>query len=499
MHYIIVQAGGKGSRLKEMTINKPKAIVSINNLPMIFYLFKKYPKSKFIIIGDYKKDVLDRYLQTFAEVDFITVGTDNNTGTCSGISNALKLVPYNQSFILVWSDLILGESLVIPDDGKNYVGISGNFECRWSWKEGSFIESKSSYYGVAGLFVFNNKKLIENVPDSGEFVRWLQYTHIEFYPLQLLDTAEFGLREKVNEPQSGKCRPFNRIKITEGKITKEGVDSQGQALAIREKAWYKHVFHLNVPIPMIYSFEPLTMEYIDGRNAFDYNLSYEQKKNILSKIIAGLKSLHLNDSCFFNAFDMKQAYFDKTIDRLNKVRDLIPFTNEKFIFVNGKKCRNIFFHLDQFRNRVYQLNCKEFCLIHGDCTFSNIILKHGVDPYLIDPRGYFGSSELVGDPNYDWSKLYYSIVGNYDQFNLGRFSLKFINSDLPSISLEICSNGWEELEKDFFEMLPQDTSNNDIKFIHAIIWLSLTTYAWNDYDSICGAFYNGLYYLEDYL
>ena len=38
-----------------------------------------------------------------------------------------------------------------------------------------------------------------------------------------------------------------------------------------------------------------------------------------------------------------------------------------------------------------------------------------------------------------------------------------------------------------------------IHLLHAIIWLSLTTYAWEDYDSICGAFYNGLYYLEEAL
>jgi hypothetical protein len=38
-----------------------------------------------------------------------------------------------------------------------------------------------------------------------------------------------------------------------------------------------------------------------------------------------------------------------------------------------------------------------------------------------------------------------------------------------------------------------------LQLIHAILWLSLTTYAWEDYDSVCGAFYNGLYYLEDCL
>ena len=46
-------------------------------------------------------------------------------------------------------------------------------------------------------------------------------------------------------------------------------------------------------------------------------------------------------------------------------------------------------------------------------------------------------------------------------------------------------------------MINEDVSQETIKLIHAIIWLSLTTYAWEDYDSICGAFYNGIYYLAD--
>ena len=63
----------------------------------------------------------------------------------------------------------------------------------------------------------------------------------------------------------------------------------------------------------------------------------------------------------------------------------------------------------------------------------------------------------------------------------------------------IASNGWEDMEERFFELLKDEISERQIKLIHAIIWLSLTTYAWEDYDSICGAFYNGLYYLEEVL
>jgi hypothetical protein len=122
------------------------------------------------------------------------------------------------------------------------------------------------------------------------------------------------------------------------------------------------------------------------------------------------------------------------------------------------------------------------------------MLRGGTEPLFIDPRGYFGHTELYGDPNYDWAKLYYSVVGNYDQFNLKNFRLG-IHAD--AVDLTVTSNGWESLEEDLFALSGADPRT--IKLLHAVIWLSLTTYAWQDYDSICGAFYNGIYYLEEVL
>ena len=113
---------------------------------------------------------------------------------------------------------------------------------------------------------------------------------------------------------------------------------------------------------------------------------------------------------------------------------------------------------------------------------------------MIDPRGYFGNTELYGDPAYDWVKLYYSIVGNYDQFNLKRFRLEI---DKSEVRLDIESNKWENMEGEFFRLLEGQVSYKQMRLLLAIIWLSLTTYAWEDYDSICGAFYNGLYYFEE--
>jgi D-arabinose 5-phosphate isomerase GutQ len=122
------------------------------------------------------------------------------------------------------------------------------------------------------------------------------------------------------------------------------------------------------------------------------------------------------------------------------------------------------------------------------------MLKNDRTPMLIDPRGYFGTTQLYGDEAYDWVKLYYSLFSNYDQFNLKRFRLHIGEQ---AVDLEIASNNWESLEDDFFEMLNGKVTRQQMKLFLAIIWLSLTTYAWEDYDSICGAFYNGLYYLEE--
>ena len=67
------------------------------------------------------------------------------------------------------------------------------------------------------------------------------------------------------------------------------------------------------------------------------------------------------------------------------------------------------------------------------------------------------------------------------------------------MELKIASSSWEALEEYYFELLGEKVERVQIKLFLAMIWLSLTTYAWDDYDSICGAFYNGLYYLEEVL
>lgn len=508
MDYIIVQAGGKGTRLKYLTKNKPKALVPVGNLPMLFHLFRKYSDKRFVIIADYKKEVMREYLEVFAANVKYQIVDAIGTGTCAGIRQALNLIPDGEPFMLTWSDLILPEDLKLPEEyehsdtkakpQKDYIGVSQTFFCRWSYRDGKFAEESSLEHGVAGFFLLTDKAKIAEVPESGELVRWMQEKQMTFNEAGLAGTKEFGLLEEYEKLEVEKCRPFNRITIKVDRIVKEGIDEQGKRLVARECAWYEKAKRLGVSaLPKIYAKKPLEMERISGKNIYEYQPSYEQKQEILWKLTDSLKQLHNSEKVPADSFSCREAYFNKTVDRIGKIRDLVPFANERTITVNGRKCRNVFFHKRELEKRLADLTCDSFCFIHGDCTFSNMMLREDSSPVMIDPRGYFGYTELYGDPLYDWAKLYYSIVGNYDQFNLKRFRLSIGQDAEEGVGLQIGSNHWEDMEADFFAMT--GTKPEEIRLLHAVIWLSLTTYAWQDYDSICGAFYNGLYYLEEVL
>ena len=107
------------------------------------------------------------YLDVFADVKYLIVDAVG-TGTCSGVKQAIDYIPQNESFMLVWSDLILPKKIVLPEEYEtangipkvDYVGVSQTFPCRWKYENGEFSEEKSVEHGVAGFFLFTDKSKI---------------------------------------------------------------------------------------------------------------------------------------------------------------------------------------------------------------------------------------------------------------------------------------------------------------------------------------------------
>ena len=496
---IIVQAGGRGSRLEGLTRNKPKCMVPVNNLPIIFYAFQKFKDSHFTIIADYKTDVLEKYLHAFGSEYNYSVIHANKKGTISGIKEAISTFKEDEPFMILWCDLILADSFKIPQDRKNYIGISKDFECRWSYIDDKFVKTPSKENGVAGLFIFESKKCLKDIPEEGALVVWLQSQDIKFSRLDLTGSKEIGtlLSYSDNTNDTPRCRPFNSMEFGDDYIIKRGINAQGKKIAVDEIAWYKHVSALGYEnIPEIFEYEPLKMKRVQGKNIFEYDcLTKSQKRQIIKKLIDALIELHeMEPARASNTEDVEENYVTKTFARLSKVEHLVPFADREFIKINGQYYKNIFFDKATLTSAIRKYYPTEFRLIHGDCTFSNLMFDtYNMKAILIDPRGYFGKTKLYGDVDYDWAKLYYSLKGEYDQFNRKKFTLDIREKD---VELAIKPNNWSDMEDFFFDYIP-GINKHKIKLLHAIIWLSLTTYAWEDYDSICGAFYNGVMRLQE--
>ena len=103
--HIIVQAGGKGTRMGHLTYNKPKCLISINGITLLQSISRAFPGAILHIIGDYRFDILQSYLKNVDLGFAYTLTKTDENGTVAGISNVLELIPENEVFALTWSDL----------------------------------------------------------------------------------------------------------------------------------------------------------------------------------------------------------------------------------------------------------------------------------------------------------------------------------------------------------------------------------------------------------
>ncbi len=498
--FLIVQAGGRGSRLRHHTWNKPKCLVSVNGKPILYHLFETFKDYEFIIIGDYAFDVLDSYLKINKPTISYKLIKADGKGTLSGISTALELIPEKHPFAIVWSDLLV---LTRPDwssiTDTPVICTTSSFTCRWSATSKTKLEEKpSNKDGIPGLFYFPNKEFMPSPPTQGEFVKWVSINISKFKLLDCSELQELGDFQTIesNNDRLGFSRFFNKVEVQENQVIKTVIDKDYEKVHKEEVEWYRSMNQLGFRrIPKIFSETPLTMQRIIGQHAYQiYDLSDREKRAVLADYIDTLINLHDLDSSPTEASDILETYLVKTSNRVNDVSKIIPGFDKSSMTVNGKKCKNIFHekysgHLESI---VKTLTPKKFNPIHGDPTFSNTIIDKNLRVWFIDPRGSFAKPGIMGDPQYDFAKLYYSAIGGYDFFNRRKFKLH-VDEDTVEILMEEpqLSNVGEPLFKDYFGQ-----NLDKIKIIHGLIWLALSGYAKDDIDSIIGSFYLGLYWLE---
>ena len=494
---IIIQAGGRGSRLRHFTWNKPKCLVSYEGKPVIFHVFEQFKNSNFHIIADYQIDKIKKYFKINPPKANIKIYNTNEKGTCSGIKDALKNIDNNKEIIILWSDLIIKKIPILKKSPT--IITTSSFICRWSVNKNKIVEQASTETGIPGLFYFKTKKLLKKLPKSGEFVKWCSNNLKSFHHQKVDSIRELGDFSTIEDSYNriGYGRYFNKIQIKNKYVLKKSIDKNYNHLIKKELNWYDQVSKIGYKdIPKIYSKKPFRMEKINGKHLFQFkNLNFKVFNKIIENILLSLNDLHSRKISLSDKADIKDVYINKTLNRLKSVSKIIPnFSSTETFTINGKKCKNYLFNknkkiFEEINNFLYNNN---FNSIHGDPTLSNILIKKNLKPIFFDPRGYFANkTNILGDKYYDFSKLYYSLVGNYDLFNRRKFKLYIDNYSVEIMMDNVYPISAEKIFKSYFKK-----NIKKIEIIHALIWLSLSGYVKDDIDSILASFYNGIYWMN---
>ena len=235
------------------------------------------------------------------------------------------------------------------------------------------------------------------------------------------------------------------------------------------------------------------MQAIDGNNLYQWSMDNRDKaEETFDKIISLTMIVH-QEFVEVNHDDIIKMYY------LKPKKAIENFIMEKKIDldslkINGFLIQNPIVTLDkifsEFRERLFSTR---YSFIHGDLTMSNILVDQDNKLYLIDPRGVFGNTKRYGDVRYDVAKLFYSIVGNFDSLNNGRFRYEY-NIEANDRLFSIDDNGFGSYGEKMLKLFKEEPEI--IKYIHTTIWLSLIPHmSENDKQQLC-AFCNGIFLLN---
>ena len=83
VNQVVLLAGGKGTRMRELTETIPKPMVKIGELPVLEHLinvFETFNNFSYLVATGYKKEFIDDYFKDFDNVKTIFTGDETNTG-----------------------------------------------------------------------------------------------------------------------------------------------------------------------------------------------------------------------------------------------------------------------------------------------------------------------------------------------------------------------------------------------------------------------------------
>lgn len=302
---------------------------------------------------------------------------------------------------------------------------------------------------------------------------------------------DVGHNDRYVQAKTGvEARAFNSIDIDENRgILKK--QSKNRDKLIDEIQWYLKIpAKLQYLIPRIYEYSLersapyVSMEYYGYNTLHEIfvfgNISIVQWQKYFEKILFAIKDMgRFRVKCEPESIRsaLEEMYITKTVERLALLRDDNHFSVffrqnihvNNTVFPSLERCMELLPEL--LRSRLIDSAGEDFCIIHGDLCFSNIMVEDRFGFLrIVDPRGRFGEFDIYGDQRYELAKLMHSLDGCYDYIVEDLFSVQVENThiilEMPQ-KTEAVYDAFKKVFKDFL------THYKDLQLIESLLFLSM--------------------------
>ena len=490
---ICILTAGKGSRIGEICKNINKALLPINNKPIISHIIEKFDEKDSFVIGlGYKSDQVKTYLKNIhpdRKFTFVNIKNHDGPGSGPGLSLLSCKKYLNEPFVFVPCDCnFLDKFKNLP--GKNWIGVSkvqvSEMEqyCNVLVKKNKVIEIRDKkkcgedYLTYTGLLVVNDHKefwlglkksvLIKKEHQvSNGLIRLMSKKNLYVKKIKWQDMGtlkQFQQLQKDSDLTSiAKTNEF--IYFVNNKVVKYFTDEKIIDNRIAKSKIKQSFFPKTKKIGNDFYSYP----FWEGKTFYSCATPKLFKKllSILDKEIWTSKKVEANimkNLC-------EKFYYEKTISRIK----LFLKQNTKYKFpknVNGKKILPLETIIKKIPWEELYKGIPTF--IHGDLQFQNILYNSKLKKFLlIDWRQDFAGQIEFGDVYYDIAKLYGGIIMNYDYVLKDIFDYKE-NQDKTYVNFRKWKNSkqYQEILDDFISK--KGLAKKKIKLLVGLIYINMS-------------------------
>jgi glucose-1-phosphate thymidylyltransferase len=435
MKVLIIPAAGQATRLRPISNNTSKCMISINGKPIIDYIIKQSKQyyDKIIIVHGKNYDVKDYCTLVYNDLDIEYVEQSRTLGPLHAIYLGLEIVEDIDKLTIWLGDTIITDYVPNFDNYELVVGQVNDWS-RWCLinHDGRIFDKPEVYpdtnLALAGIYTFNNGQkakdiityIIEelNEKHKSEFQISSLLIRYKNSPDSIIETNEWydcGDLPSLYESSARllekySTRPDSKVKVDydKGTFTKSG------DRCTNEVYWYNNINNnIKYFTPRIFSStnNSYEMELLSGitlqdillyENLTDDNISY-----LINKCLKSYELAFMNNDNPIRDKKLSEQYilFEKTRKRL---------FSYNYDFINNYDMSKMLDYNESLSFKIGDIKSCQY--IHGDFHAGNIFvcLENGKIKF-IDPRGvdYYNDQTTSGLAVYDLVKFAQSFYGDY--------------------------------------------------------------------------------------